>query len=162
MTRRDDFRNQEYRATYAADFLDSMIATQLKVLREERGFSQARLAELTGMKQSRISTMENVSYSRWGIGTLKRLAKAFDLPLFVFFGTFGQLLEHVEKFSRAYLSRASFADDPVFNYVEVGASIDADCDPAIITGARIKQQASSEIDPAGGASFPLEKDALAA
>lgn len=117
MSRREDLRDREYRAAYADSFLDTLIATQIKVLREQRGYTQAKLAELAGMKQSRISAMEDVNYSSWNTTTLKRLAKAFDLPLFTFFGTFDELLEYTERLSREFLERPAFVQDPSFSEV---------------------------------------------
>lgn len=114
MSRRDDMRDREYRAAYAESFLDTLIATQIKVLREQRGYTQATLAELAGMRQSRISAMENVGYSKWNINTLKRLARAFDVPLFAFFGTFGELVNRLDNFSRPALERPAFENDPAF------------------------------------------------
>lgn len=120
MTRKDEFRDKEYRSAYAESFLDTSIATQIRVLREQRGLKQAELAELTGMKQSRISALEDANYSSWNIGTLKRLASAFDVRLSVSFETFGSLLVDVERTNRAALERPAFADDPVFTEQAVG------------------------------------------
>ena len=56
-----------------------MVATQIKVLREQRVMTQAALAEKADMRQPRLSVMEDAGYSNWSINTLKRLARAFDL-----------------------------------------------------------------------------------
>jgi transcriptional regulator with XRE-family HTH domain len=113
-TRSEKFSDKEYRAAYAESFLDTYIATQLRVLREERELTQEALAGVAEMKQSRISTMEDANYSGWSIKTLKRLAKAFDLALIVKFESFGGLLAEMDRFNRANLSRPSFKDDPSF------------------------------------------------
>lgn len=113
-SKRDKFREREYRGSYAESFLDTSIATQIRVIREQRGWTQAQLAEAAGMLQSRISALENANYSKWSIGTLKRLARAFDVPLNVAFGTFGSLLADINAFGRKSLERASFDDDPAF------------------------------------------------
>lgn len=114
MSRRGKFFNSEYRAGYAESFLDTRIATQIRVLREQRGWTQAQLAEAAGMKQSRICALEDANYSSWSVTTLKRLARAFDVPLDVEFGTFGQLLREVSTFNRDSLQRPEFAKDPAF------------------------------------------------
>ena len=49
---RRDFADPEYAYAYADGFLDSYIATQIKVLRENREWTQARLALEAGMRQS--------------------------------------------------------------------------------------------------------------
>lgn len=108
------FRNREYRASYAESFLDTFIATQIRVLREQRGWTQGELAEAAGMKQSRICALEDANYSRWSTTTLKRLARAFDVPLRISFGTFGEFLRETTNFNRASLERAEFDADPAF------------------------------------------------
>lgn len=111
---RSEFLDKGYRHAYADEFLNSYIATQIQVLREERGWSQERLAQETGMKQSRISLLENVGYSSWSISTLKRLAEAFDLTLRVSFESFGRCLADIDRFNRESLERFSFDQDPAF------------------------------------------------
>lgn len=113
-TRIAKFKDRDYRHTYAEQFLDTFIATQIRVLREQRGWTQAQLAERVGMKQSRISAVEDANYSGWTISTLKRLGRAFDVPLNVSYGTFGRLLAGLDDFNRAGLQRYDFDSDPAF------------------------------------------------
>lgn len=112
---REEFGDPVARHDYAEIFGDSSIALQIKVLRLQRGLSQNELAELAAMKQSRISAMEQASYSGWSIRTLRRLAKAFDLALVVKFESFGSFLDEVTATDRREaLERPSFSDDPEF------------------------------------------------
>jgi len=110
------FRNKEYRHAYVDEFLNVSIATQIKVLREQRNWTQAELGNRVDppMKQTRISIMENVNYSSFSINTLRKLAEAFDLTLRVSFESFGCRLKDIEQFSRVALERPSFEDDPAF------------------------------------------------
>ena len=101
----EDFSDPEYAHAYAEDFLNAWIATQIKVLREQRGLSQAQLAILAEMKQGRISRLEDVNYGSWSISTLKRLARALDVTLTVSFDTFTSKIADVERFSREALER---------------------------------------------------------
>jgi transcriptional regulator with XRE-family HTH domain len=109
---RHELRDVEYSEGYAESFLDSYVATQIKVLREQRGFSQPRLAALVGTTQPGISRIENVNYSSWNIGTLKKLARAFNVRLKISFEPYGTLPEEVERFSREALQRPAREDDP--------------------------------------------------
>ena len=120
---REEFQDKESRHEYANGFLNSKVATQLKVLREERGWTQQQLAEATGMQQARISVIEDIEYSSWSISTLRRYARAFDLRLDVEFKEFGTLPDDLNKFNRESLQRRSFDDDPVF-HENVAASTD--------------------------------------
>jgi len=109
-----DFKDLEYRHVYDEGFLNSSIATQLKVLREERGWTQDVLADRAGMNQSRISELEDVNFNSWTIRTLRKLARAFDLRLKISFEEFGTLLHDFRELNRRSLSRHSFGEDTAF------------------------------------------------
>lgn len=109
------FKDKDYRHGYVDEFLNTYIATQIKVLREQQGWSQTELGEHAGgMKQARISVLENVNYSSWSIKILRKLAEAFDLTLCVSFESFGKRVKDIETFSREFLERNSFDKDPYF------------------------------------------------
>ncbi len=112
----EEFHDRETRTEYADEFLDALIALQIAALRRERGMTQKKLGELAGgMKQSRISAYEKVDYSSWSVRTLRRLARALDLPLVVSFESWGDFLDRVTKLSHEDLDRPPFEKDPVFN-----------------------------------------------
>lgn len=108
---RSRFNDAEYAHAYMETFFNAAIATQIKVLREQRGLTQGELAELTSMKQERISVLENVDYGTWNVKTLRRLAEAFDVVLKVSFETFGHAIEEVSAFSRETLQRSPRVED---------------------------------------------------
>lgn len=111
---RQELIDKETRYIYDDDLLNSYIATQIKVLREQRGWTQQRLAEEAGMKQARISVLEDVNYSSWTANVLRRLAKAFDLRLTIKFEEFNTFFKDFEGVKREQLEKRSFEDDPVF------------------------------------------------
>jgi transcriptional regulator with XRE-family HTH domain len=113
---REDFINndEDYRYAYAEDFLNTYIATQIKVLRDERGLTQSALAKATGTQQPGIARLENVNYSKWKTETLKKIARALGVRLKITFETFGTLLEEDASFSRQSLQRPKFDKDPAF------------------------------------------------
>ena len=113
-----EWTDKETRQVYCDEFLNASIATQIKVLREQRGLTQAQLAALAGMMQPRIAALEDVNYSSWTVNVLRRLAEAFDLALTLEFDSFGEKLRDIESFSGETLQRPSFEQDPVF---QVGA-----------------------------------------
>jgi len=111
-TLRVEFRDKDYRYAYAEDFLNTLIATQIKVLREQRGLTQQELADLIGTKQAGISRLENVNYSAWKTETLRKLARALGVRLRITFETFGTLLDEAEDFNQQSLERPEFDADP--------------------------------------------------
>jgi transcriptional regulator with XRE-family HTH domain len=110
----NELKDPEARRDYADEFLNSYIALQIKTLRQQRGWSQAELAHRAGMKQSRISAMEQADYSGWSLRTLQRLAAAFDLAFVAGFESFGRMLDSMTSISRSALERPSFDEDPAF------------------------------------------------
>ena len=110
---RDELKDPEYSEGYAESFLDSYLATQIKVLREQARLSQKGLAEMLGTGQGVVSRIEDVNYSKWNISTLKKLARAFRVRLKVSFETYGSLIGEVQAFSRESLQRTPRETDPV-------------------------------------------------
>jgi len=108
---RREFLDKEYADAYTEEFLNLYIATQIKVLREQRNLTQAQLAELSGMRQERISVLENANYERWSIQTLRKLARAFDVTLRVTFETFSHTIAEIEGFSGTALERMHREED---------------------------------------------------
>jgi transcriptional regulator with XRE-family HTH domain len=110
----EKFQSFKYRHAYMDDFTDGYIATQIKVIREQRNLSQKQLADLAKMGQSQISVLEDVNTRSWKVSTLKKLAKAFDLVLIVRFEEFGKMLPDIGHLDRERLRRAAFTNDVVF------------------------------------------------
>lgn len=102
------------RYAYAEDFMNTVIASQIYVIRKQRGMTQAELASAVELKQYSISKLEDVNFSRWNLQALKRVAKALGVRLRVSFETFGTLLNEDENFSKNSLQRLTFEEDPAF------------------------------------------------
>jgi len=107
----DDFSNKDYAHSYIEDHCNAAIAAQIKTIREQRGLTQKQLAELAGMKQERISALENIDYDAWTTKTLHKLAKAFDVSLQVKFAPFSESVLDIANISRERLQVKSRADD---------------------------------------------------
>jgi transcriptional regulator with XRE-family HTH domain len=116
---RENFREREYRESYAEGFLSSWISQQLATIRRQRKMTQQELAASVGTKQPGVARMERDDYGRWSLPTLQRVAFALGCRLRVSFETFGTLIQEVDTFSLESLQRPSFDDDPVF--VEKGS-----------------------------------------
>ena len=105
------FRNKEFRESFLTSRLSTNIAAQIQTMREDRGWTQEQLAEASGMAQSRISLLEDPSYERMSVSTLKRLASAFDVGLSIRFVPYSVLLRDAVATGPSYFSVVSFADD---------------------------------------------------
>jgi transcriptional regulator with XRE-family HTH domain len=82
-----------YRDAFVGAHISNTVAGQIALLRTERGWTQKELAEKAGMKQSRISALEDPNYENFEVGTLRRIASAFDVALSVRFVSFSSLAE---------------------------------------------------------------------
>lgn len=111
---RTELQDEEYRQAYADSTMNSVVAAQIKILREHLEMTQAQLAAAIGTKQAGISRLENVNYSSWKVETLRRIARAFRLRLRITFEEFGTLHEDVERFNKVGLDRRPFEEDPEF------------------------------------------------
>jgi transcriptional regulator with XRE-family HTH domain len=111
---KQEFKDPDIRYAYAESSLNTRIASQIKVLREQRGETQDKIAERCGTRQAGFSRFEDVNHSVWKTDTLWKIARALGVRLDISFETFGSLIEDKERFSREYLERPEFEDDPVF------------------------------------------------
>jgi transcriptional regulator with XRE-family HTH domain len=111
---KEALKNEDSRYAYADTVVNSLVSAQIKALREDRDFSQQKLAELVGTKQSGISRLEKADYSEWKIETLRKLARAFGVRLRVSFDEFGTLPPDVGGFTKEKLCPRRFEDDPMF------------------------------------------------
>jgi|GEM_PF-2461977 len=106
-----EFVDKDYAHAYMDQFYDMTISAQIKALREQRGWSQEELAQYSGMKQERISTLESGDYSAWTMSTLRKLAKAFDITVKMSFDTFSKGILDVVNLRREKLQVPSREQD---------------------------------------------------
>ncbi|MEQ1545180.1 helix-turn-helix transcriptional regulator [Methyloglobulus sp.] len=106
-----EFDDKDYAHAYMEEFSNMAIAAQIKVLREQRGWTQKQLAEAAGMKQERVCALEDVDYDAWTVKTLRKLAKAFDLTVKVSFEKFSSGILDVSKISPETLKRTPRQED---------------------------------------------------
>ena len=107
---KSEMDDREFRHAYARSFMNSSIAAQIKVIREQRDMTQVELAEAIGTKQAGISRLENVNYDGWKVGTLSKIAEAYDVRLKITFEEFSTLEPEIDSYSRANLQRDSYEE----------------------------------------------------
>ncbi|SRR6266446_2066154 len=109
------------RDAHVAAHISNTVASQILILREAKGWTQKQLAEKCGMRQSRISALEDPNYENFEAATLRRLASAFDVALTIRFIPFSELT--------GWTARLSFAEvtpPPDFSHDRLPSETGAD------------------------------------
>lgn len=104
-------KSKAYRDSYVAAHVSNTVAAQITLMREERDWTQSLLAEKAGMKQSRISTLEDPNYENIEVATLRRLASAFDVGLTIRFVPFSELVSWAEHHTASELNVPTLEND---------------------------------------------------
>ena len=107
----EKMRDKPYRDTFVAAHLSTNIAAQIQTIREQRGWTKKQLGQKAGMSPSRITVMEDPSYEKFTLTTLKRLASAFDVALVARFTPFSDLVDWVTELSPEKLETLEFEKD---------------------------------------------------
>jgi transcriptional regulator with XRE-family HTH domain len=107
-------KNKEYRDSFVASYIDQGIPFQIRVMREQRHWSQERLAKEAGMKQEAISRIENPNNKSLTIKTIKQLASAFDVGVILRYVPVSSMVEWVDNLPDGTLEVISYTDDPYF------------------------------------------------
>ena len=111
----EKMRDKPYRDTFVAAHLSTNIAAQIQTIREQRGWTKKQLAQKAGMSPSRITVMEDPSYEKFTLTTLRRLASAFDVALIARFTAFSDLVNWVAELSPDKLETPEFERDSLFH-----------------------------------------------
>ncbi len=104
--------NAEFRREFVGDYVQEMIASQIRALREHLGLSQNELGESAGgMKQGQVSRLEDPDYSGASVNSLIRMAEAFDLGLIVHLAPFSEFVSWIVSQSQETLAPANYAEE---------------------------------------------------
>ena len=104
----------DFRAAYIRSKLDVLIPSQIRSLRLTDELTQPELANVAGMKQSRISAMETPGKVNFNLETLVRTAAAFGVGLSVRFVPFSEMLEWENNFSQDRFGVTRLSEDREF------------------------------------------------
>lgn len=105
----------EYRHQFVEEEINVGIAFQIRSLRGRQDLTQVKLAELIDVKQSLISQWENPNYGKYTLGTLKELAKAFDVGLLIRFVPFSILADWTINLTSDVIAPPSFGEEQYDN-----------------------------------------------
>jgi transcriptional regulator with XRE-family HTH domain len=106
-------RSKAYRDSYVEAHISNTIASQITKLRMAKGWTQTQLAEHAGMKQSRISALEDPNWTNVEIATLLRIASAFDVALTARFTPFSELAQWTATLSEQRMLVPNYNEEAV-------------------------------------------------
>jgi transcriptional regulator with XRE-family HTH domain len=84
--------DKDSRHSYMAKHLRMTIAFQVRLIRIQRGWTQAQLARRCGTKQPAIARIEDWDAEFPNIETLRKVASAFDCALMIHFDGWEELI----------------------------------------------------------------------
>lgn len=85
-------RNVRAREACVHSELTNGLAHQIRIIRQQRGWTQKQLAEKLGTTQTTVSRLEDPSYGRYSVRSLLALGNIFDVALFVRYLPFSEFL----------------------------------------------------------------------
>lgn len=106
-TAKEIIENKDFRHSYVWEHLKRSIPFQIRTMRTEREWSQAKAGEILGKPQNVISRLESPAYGKLSIQTLMEIAEGFDVGLIVKFVPFSRFLNEYNDVSFEALSAAS-------------------------------------------------------
>jgi len=107
--------DSEYRHQFIEEEINVGLAFQIRALRNRQHLKQADLAGLLHVKQPLVSSWENPEYGKYSLGTLKELAKAFDVGLLVRFVSFSTLVDWTANLSNNTIAPPNYNEEEQYN-----------------------------------------------
>lgn len=100
--------SKEYRRAFIEESVRTSLALQIKTIREQRDMSRPELARAMQKSPSWIFRLEDPNEPPPTITTLLQVADTYDTDLHISFGSFGSLLDRLEKLSPESFKTLSF------------------------------------------------------
>ena len=109
-TAKEILENKEFRHSYVWENIKRSIPFQIRTMRTERDWSQAKAGEILGKPQNVISRLESPAYSKLTLQTLIEIAQGFDVGIIIKFVPFSRFLNEYDDVSFEALSAPSPTD----------------------------------------------------
>lgn len=112
--------SKKFRDAFTASRISQILAMQVRVLREKNNLSQAELARELGTSQNAIYRLENPSYGKHSISTLKKVAAFFDVGLVVRFTPISEIMQWTLTMGENTINVPTAKDDVELNRAAEG------------------------------------------
>jgi transcriptional regulator with XRE-family HTH domain len=137
----------EYRHQFIEEEINVGIAFQIRSIRNRQNLRQEELAKLMNVKQPLVSSWENPNYGKYTLGTLKGLAKAFDVGILVRFVPFSELANWAANLTHDVIAPPNFSEEEKYHAAMSAASTSFNPVKGIDANS-ITDFINKEIDPA--------------
>jgi DNA-binding Xre family transcriptional regulator len=107
----EELKDKGYAHAYMSEQANMRIASQVRALRLQRGWTQQHLARASGMAQERISKIEAADFDSLTLSTLRKLAGAFDVHVMATFVQFSSAILDFVALSPEWLQCRSRDED---------------------------------------------------
>jgi transcriptional regulator with XRE-family HTH domain len=121
---RELISNKEYRDAYVFEHVRNGLAFQLRGIRDDLGWSQARMGLEVGKPQNVISRLEDPNYGRPNLQTLLEIASGLGVGLLVKFVPFSRLVKEFDDVSPLGLAARGISDEEEIRALENWAVIE--------------------------------------
>lgn len=111
-------QNKKFREAYVFEHIKRHIPFQVRTMRTDREWSQAKAGEAIGKPQNVISRLESPAYGKLTLQTLLDIANGFDVGLLIKFVPFSRLVREYEDVSGEALSAKSVTDEDEAKEIE--------------------------------------------
>lgn len=106
-----DFSDGEYAHAYMESHAVTHVASQIHLMRKNRGWTQKQLADRAGIAQERVSKIESGDFTSLTMKTLQKFSRAFDVNLEVSFNAFSKGISDIASYSADKLIVRARAQD---------------------------------------------------
>lgn len=114
--------NKSFRKAFVYEHIKRSIPFQIRTMRTERKWSQAKAGEMLSKQQNAISRLESPAYGKMNLQTLMEVAEGFDVGLLIKFVPFSRLVKEYEDVSFESLSAKSVSDKAEAQKLEAWAA----------------------------------------
>ena len=104
-------KNKAYRGAYTAEHVKTTTPLQIRTVREQREWTQGKLATEAKTTQTAISRTEDPNYGNLTLNNLLKIAAALDVGLLVKLVPFSRLVKEFEDLSPTAMAAASFEEE---------------------------------------------------
>lgn len=115
----EKLHRKAYRAAYVGEHVRRGIASQIRAMRDQRGWNQGKLSQELGKPQSVVSRLEDPGYGKLTVQTLLEVAATFDVALQIRFVPYSTFLQQTRDVSSRSMQVVSFSDDFVARGKEI-------------------------------------------